>query len=218
MHKKYIIQEIKNIYSERKKEIQSRLDQFKKLWKNASEEEIFAELVFCLLTPQSKAKSCWCATEILVDKKLLLNCNSNSIAKVLQRKTRFHNKKAHYISLARKLFTVKGKISIKSSISEFKDMFVLRNWLVDNVKGMGYKEASHFLRNIGFGEKITILDRHILKNLKLMGVINKLPDSLTKNTYLEIEEKMKKFSKRINIPLDYLDFVLWCKETGEVFK
>ena len=86
------------------------------------------------------------------------------------------------------------------------------------MKGIGYKEASHFLRNIGFGEHLAILDRHIMKNLKLLGIIDEIPISLTRKKYLEIEQRMVKFSKKVKIPMKHLDLVLWYKETGEIFK
>jgi N-glycosylase/DNA lyase len=89
---------------------------------------------------------------------------------------------------------------------------------VENVKGLGYKEASHFLRNIGLGEDLAILDRHILKNLALLGVIKEVPTSPTKRIYLEIERKMTAFSKESKIPMGHLDLLLWYKEAGEVFK
>ena len=59
-----------------------------------------------------------------------------------------------------------------------------------DVKGLGMKEASHFLRNVGRGKTIAILDRHILKNLKKYGAIDGVPTSLTKKRYLEIEGKI----------------------------
>jgi len=80
------------------------------------------------------------------------------------------------------------------------------------------KEASHFLRNIGLGKDLAILDRHILKNLKEYGVINEIPKSITKKVYIAIEDKMREFSKRINIPMDELDLLFWSKETGIIFK
>jgi N-glycosylase/DNA lyase len=86
------------------------------------------------------------------------------------------------------------------------------------VLGLGYKEASHFLRNIGLGEDLAILDRHILKNLMLLGVIREVPTSLSRKTYLEIERKMTAFSKEAGIPMSKLDLLLWYKEAGEVFK
>ena len=97
------------------------------------------------------------------------------------------------------------------------DAIKAREWLVKNIKGYGYKEASHFLRNIGKGFELAILDRHILKNLVEFNVIDGIP-ALTKKKYYEIEKKMKEFSERIGIPMAYLDFVLWYKQTGRIFK
>ena len=108
--------------------------------------------------------------------------------------------------------------SLRATLAEFADAAAAREWLVENVKGLGYKEASHFLRNIGLGENLAILDRHILKNLALLGVIKEVPTSLTKRIYLEIERKMIAFSKEANIPMGHLDLLLWYKEAGEVFK
>jgi N-glycosylase/DNA lyase len=84
--------------------------------------------------------------------------------------------------------------------------------------GFGLKEASHFLRNIGSEFDLAILDRHIIKNLLRYGVIDEIPKSLTKKQYLMIEERMKKFSKKIGIPLAELDLLFWSEETGEIFK
>ena len=83
---------------------------------------------------------------------------------------------------------------------------------------MGYKEASHFLRNIGFGDDIAILDRHILKHLVGNKVIPEVPKSLTGKKYLEIEQKMKEFANSTGIPFGHLDLVWWSEETGEIFK
>lgn len=208
---------IKKIYSDKKEEIKFRLEEFKQKLKIGDEKDIFAELVFCILTPQSKAKVCWTAVEKLLEKNLLVNGSSTKILKELDG-VRFKYKKAEYIVNARELFIDNGDIFVKSSIRQFNDILETREWFVKNVKGIGFKESSHFLRNIGLGDNLAILDRHILKNLKLSGVINEIPKSLTKLKYYEIEGKMKKFADRINIPMNYLDLLLWYKEAGEVFK
>ena len=80
------------------------------------------------------------------------------------------------------------------------------------------KESSHFLRNIGFVEEVSILDRHILRNLKNFNVIDEIPETLSEKKYYEIENKMKRFSKEINISLGYLDFIFWYKATNTLFK
>jgi len=211
------VEELKERYREMKDVIEKRLEEFDRLWKEGSEEEIFAEFLFCLLTPQSRAKSCWRAVERLVEKGLLLNGGERDIEDVLKG-VRFRKNKARYIVEARKLFTREGRLEIKKFISSFEDVKALREWLVRNVKGMGYKEASHFLRNIGLGKDMAILDRHILKNLKTFGVINDIPRSLGGKKYLEIEEKMREFSYEIGIPISHLDLLFWSRQTGEIFK
>ncbi|MBE0461830.1 MAG: N-glycosylase/DNA lyase [Candidatus Aminicenantes bacterium] len=210
-------EEIYKIYEKIKGEITLRLNEFKLSLKDGSEERIFSELVFCILTPQSKARLCWAAVENLVNKKPLLRGNKNQITKELNG-VRFKYKKAEYIVKARKQFSVDGKIAIKSLIGQFNDVCDAREWLVKNVKGIGYKEASHFLRNIGLGENLAILDRHILKNLNSLGLIDKISGALLRERYFEIEKKMREFAEKINIPMSHLDLVLWYKETGEIFK
>ncbi|RLF99839.1 DNA lyase [Thermococci archaeon] len=205
------MEEIKRIYFSIQEKIRSRLNEFDRLREKGNDGEIFAELVFCILTPQSKAQSCWKTVETLLNKNLLLKGNEDQISKMLKR-VRFRNRKAEYIVEARKHYPIRSKIK------KFDDIYSAREWLVQNVRGMGYKEASHFLRNIGFGEELAILDRHILKNLKSLGVIEEIPRFLTKKKYFEIEKKMKKFSEKVEIPMSHLDLVLWYKETGEVFK
>ena len=211
------VEELKERYREMKDVIERRLEEFDRLWREGSDEEIFAEFLFCLLTPQSRAKSCWRAVERMVEKGLLLNGGERDIEGVLKG-VRFRKNKARYIVEARKLFTREGRLEIKKLISSFGDVKTLREWLVRNVKGMGYKEASHFLRNIGLGKDMATLDRHILKNLKAFEVINDIPRSLSRKKYLEIEEKMRKFSHEIRIPMSHLDLLFWSRQTGEIFK
>jgi N-glycosylase/DNA lyase len=87
-----------------------------------------------------------------------------------------------------------------------------------HIKGLGYKEASHFLRNIGLGDRIAILDRHILRNLVAFRVIPRLPRTMTPKQYLITEERMRQWAHKIRIPLAHLDLLLWFKEKGEIFK
>jgi len=89
---------------------------------------------------------------------------------------------------------------------------------VRDIDGFGYKEASHFLRNIGRGEGLAILDRHVLRNLRRHGVLRSVPDSLARRRYLEIEEKVQRFARDVRISMAALDLVFWSRETGEVFK
>ncbi len=211
------LRSLKRLYSLKKAEICKRVKDFEKLWQIGSDKDIFEELAFCILTPQSKAKVCWKAIERLRFRDLLHKGSKEEIRKKIK-DIRFKNKKADYLIKARSFFSKNGRLCIKSLLAEFKDIQQSREWLVKNIKGLGYKEASHFLRNIGFGDNIAILDRHILRNLKGFNIIKDVPKSLSKSRYLEIEKDMADFSKKINIPFSHLDLLLWCKETGEIFK
>ncbi|MEM7821732.1 MAG: N-glycosylase/DNA lyase [Candidatus Aenigmatarchaeota archaeon] len=210
------IDELVGLYEEKKEEIRRKLLEFKQMI-NEDNEKIFAELAFCICTPQSKAKDAWESINKLVENGLLYRGTVEQILPFL--KVRFSKNKANYIVEARKKFIVNGKIQIKEFLQSFIDPLELREWLVNNIKGFGMKEASHFLRNIGLSEnQLSILDIHILRGLKEFGIIEKIPKSLTKKEYIKIEDKMRKFSKQIDIPLDELDLLLWFKETGFVFK
>jgi len=208
--------ELQSLYNEKREAIQNRLKEFREIL-NQNDDDVFAELCFCLLTPQSSAKTCWAAISRLRERTLLLKGAAGEIQSQLN-DIRFGDTKAKYIVEARDLFTKDGRLCLKSHLASFANLFELREWMVENVKGLGYKEASHFLRNVGLGEEFAILDRHILRNLKRLEVISEVPTSITKKRYLEIEEKLRRFSKEIGIPLADLDLLFWSRETGWIFK
>lgn len=199
-------QELLAEYQKSKSKIQKRLNEFKSL----EEKYYFSEFLFCLLTPQSQAKKCWQAVEELSELKKFTKKN---VSQILKSKTRFHNTKTDYILNAPYLWHKELKGKLLSSDPQWS-----RKWIVESVKGMGMKEASHFLRNIGFSNnQIAILDRHILKNLKDFDLIKETKIKSKKN-YLEIEKIYLDFAKSINILPDELDLLWWSQENGEIFK
>lgn len=201
-----MIKELHNEYSIRKLEIILRLQDFKKI----KDDNVFYELCFCILTPQSPGfRADKCIQEL---KKLdFLHKNVNP-KPILKKKIRFHNNKTEYLlELKQKYPKVLKKLKKEKNIDE------LRSWFLNNIKGYGHKEVAHALRNLGY-ENLAILDRHILKNLKKYNVIKEIPKSLTEKKYKDIENKFKEFSKKVNIPMDHLDLLFWARETGKVFK
>ena len=211
-----MINDLLKKYEARKAEIKKRLDEFRKI-KDMEDEIIFAELAFCLCTPQSKATTCWNAVQALVKNNLLYSGKKEQIKPFLNA-VRFNENKSNYIIEARKMFSDGNKLNVKKFVGSSENPHKLREWLAENVSGMGMKEASHFLRNIGIGNGLAILDVHVLENLKRYGVIEDLPKNLNKKKYLEIENRMKKFAEDTGIPIDELDLLLWSEETGFVFK
>lgn len=202
----YFNMELLKEYEQKKEIIKKRLEEFTK---ERSDEELFYELCFCILTPQSKAKLCWKAVEDLI-KNDFLHKDINPLTYLLGR-TRFQNNKSKYL--------LEAKSKYNEIIFNFKSLNAveMREWLVINIKGVSYKESGHYLRNLGRRD-LAILDRHILKNLYEQRVIGEIPKTLTKKKYFEIENKFKEFSKKINIPMDEIDLLFWSNEEGSVFK
>lgn len=203
-------------YARSRQKIVARLSHFEAVGRRGGR-ALFEELAFCLLTPQSKARSCDSAIQELREKKLLFDGDAPAIAKVLAKKTRFHNNKSHYLVEARENFERGGFSALEHATFSGNERQA-RTYFVKNVKGLGLKEASHYLRNVGRGSTLAILDRHIMKNLVACKAIARLPKSLTEKRYSEIEKQMEKYCRRVGIPLSHLDLLFWSEETGEIFK
>ena len=210
--------ELKELHSDILKRIDGRINHFSNFWKKGDRKELFIELVFCILTPQSRARAAEKCIENLLNNDLIFKAQKWEEISSQILGVRFSRNKAKYILEARGKYMEKGdKKTLKDILLPIKKIEDKRNWIMENVKGIGMKEASHFLRNVGLGKDIAILDRHILKNLIKFEVIEKIPNLSVKN-YIDIENKMKKFAKKVKIPLDHLDFVWGYKETGDIFK
>jgi N-glycosylase/DNA lyase len=126
---------------------------------------------------------------------------------------RFPNARAKYVVQSRN-----KKDELIKLLNEMGDEIVLREWIVKNIKGLGMKESSHFLRNIGF-KNLAIIDFHIIDLLANHGLIEKPKNkSLTPKKYIEIENVLHEISKKSGLSLGELDLYLWYLETGKILK
>ncbi len=208
------ISQIRARFEQKKPAIQSRLNEFKQIFLEGNNKKLFAELAFCLCTPQSRAVICDKAIKNLEKTGMLFSGNSKEIENNLDG-VRFNSNKAKWIVEAREKYLK----NLSKTLKSFRTSESAREWIVENIKGIGMKEAGHYLRNIGFeGEHLAILDRHILKHLVEEKIISEVPKSLTPKVYLEIESKMKKFSERAGLSLHELDLFWWSEESGIVLK
>ncbi|MDR1362816.1 MAG: N-glycosylase/DNA lyase [Spirochaetaceae bacterium] len=207
-----------SIYSTIKNNINKRLEEYTQLWETGGDIDIFKELCFCTCTPQNDAHKAWNAILSLQENKLIETGDHPAIAETLRNKgVRFHKNKARYIITNREIFYPETKNKIYELIKD-KPLADARDELQKKVFGWGLKEATHFLRNIGKGNNICILDRHIMRQLALYKVIKEIPASISGAVYHEIERKMLSFAEKENIPVDALDLVFWYKEKNELFK
>ncbi len=138
---------------------------------------------------------------------------------IRKNKHRFHNTKAKYILAARVNQDIKEKVLKYSDPkkTQFENEKEIREWLVANVKGYGYKEASHFLRNVGFCN-LAILDRHVLNHLYENKIIRKIPSSLHQKNYLKMERTMESLCAALSMTQAELDMYLWYMKAGDVLK
>lgn len=196
---------IRCIVEKRVKEFQSTKTKDSSCW--------FEELVFCILTANSKAEMGLKCIEALKRKNLIFTGSQEVIATSLKEiGHRFALLRAKYIVLAREKLD-----ALKKEVLSFRSSMTAREWLVNEFIGIGWKESSHFLRNVGFFD-LAILDRHILKIMLENKLISKKPKSLTKKKYLEFEEILREFSFKINMPLGKLDLYLWYMKTRKILK
>src|SRR3989344_2883919 len=207
-----LIKSIENLKkSEIKEIIDSRIKEFSELGKS-SINEIFKELCFCLLTANFSAQG-----GIKIQKEInngFLTLSEIDLAKKLSELGhRFPNARAKYIFLAREKINGLKKI-LESDESNLKK----REEIVKNIKGLGMKEASHFLRNIGY-KNLAIIDFHIVDLLVKHNLIVKSKSkSLNVKKYLEIENLLKEIAQKTNLSLGELDLYLWYQETGKILK
>jgi len=207
---KRLLQSIQNLKNgEAKILVDTRLREFKEI-RNASSNEIFKELCFCILTANFNAERSMKIQMEIGDGFSTLP-KSHLAKKLKELGHRFPNTRARYVADARK-----HKNSLKDIVKTFNNDNGLREWIVKNVKGIGYKEASHFLRNIGYTD-FAIVDFHILDVLTRHNIIEK-PTVLTRGKYLEIEESLREIARRSDLNLAELDLYLWYMETGKILK
>ncbi len=204
------LEELYSGFKAKRRAIRRRLQEYR----DVPESTYFYELIYCLMTPQSSAVNAAKAQRNFercnfqfndVDPEPLLYQNDYYI--------RFHRSKARWITEMKSNYSTIFTITVGEFSAVEK-----REWFVKNVRGLSYKEATHFLRNIGKNEGLAILDRHILKNLYYYRVIPSIPKTLTKKKYLSIEKKFQKFAEHVECSVDELDLLFWSNEAGKILK
>jgi N-glycosylase/DNA lyase len=210
----YLINQLKILRKEPiSKTVRTRLSEFNS-FQGKPREDWFSELCFCILTANSRAK-----TAINIQNELGFGGFSEFERKkisetIMRNKHRFHNNKAAFIVEARQHLDIKDVIE---DILREDGEPIAREWLVDNVKGLGYKESSHFLRNTG-ALNVAILDRHVLNLMLENEMLSERPKSLNRNNYNAIELKLNDLCKELKMTQAELDLYLWYMKTGEVLK
>ncbi len=211
------IENIRAAHHARRREIRARLAQFRDIWKNGSDALLWEELVYCIFTAGASARMGLRSVEAV--RPLLAGGAHQELADALTGRHRYPVARSGYIVATREYLQEDCGMRLRERLESFADPVERRDWLARErrIKGLGYKESSHYLRNIGFSG-YAILDKHILRSLSELGIIESPQPPTTRARYLATEERMKKFSRDLRIDFDELDLVLWSMRTGEVLK
>jgi N-glycosylase/DNA lyase len=214
---KVTIEAIKKAHRARRKEIRARLAEFsaiKAAWDDAI---LWEEMVFCFFTGGCSARMGLNAVNAV--RPLLRGGTQEQLAAALKGVHRYPNARARYIVASRTFLLDHCNLEIGRKLSSFRDCHERRDWLVKEkgIKGLGYKEASHYLRNIGF-KGYAILDKHILASLAELKIIDDPKPPNGRTAYLKVEEKLKHLTRSLSIDIDELDLVLWSMKTGVILK
>ena len=211
------IEKIKAAHAERRTEIRARLTEFEAVWENATDKRLWEEMVFCFFTGGCSARMGLRSVEAV--RPILQTGNHHELADALRGRHRYPNARAGYIVASREFLQEHCGLRLREKLESFDDDLDRRDWLVKEkrIKGLGYKEASHYLRNIGL-KGYAILDKHILRSLAELGIIDDPKPPNTRAKYLGTEEKLKNLATLTKIDFDELDLVLWSMKTGEILK
>jgi N-glycosylase/DNA lyase len=217
--KPVVVDDIRATHKARRKEIQTRLDQFRELWREGSDERLWEELVFCIFTAGASARMGFHAVEVV--RPFLVDGKREQMTRALKKAGahRFPNERPDYIVITRNYLREHCGMALRQKLTSFANPIDRRDWLAQEkqIKGIGYKESSHFLRNIGLPGH-AILDKHVMSCLTDLKVVEAAKPPASRARYLETEGKLKSFARDIGIDFDELDLVLWSMKTGEVLK
>jgi len=198
-------------------QIRRRLGEFRDIWRDATDERLWEEMVYCIFTAGSSARMGLNAVEAV--RHLIHVGTREEMTEALKGKYRYIAARPGYIIVTRDYLQEHCGFRLRKKLASFSDPIARRDWLAGErrVKGLGYKEASHFLRNIGI-PGYAILDKHILRCLSEVGVIDSPKPPSTRLRYIEIEKRFRAFAQGVKIDFDELDLVLWSMRTGEILK
>ncbi len=172
--------------------------------------DIFSEASFCILTANSSASlGIKIQREIGIDgfKNLSFEDISNILTSMGHR---------FAVQRAERIIRLREKKDLLDKIIKMENGKEAREILVKNIYGYGYKEASHFLRNVGFDD-VAIIDRHISRFLFEKGLV-KPRKTITRKVYLECEEALSKITEELKLTQGELDLYIFYIKTKKVLK
>ena len=201
---------------------------YEKNWNQLTENQIWRELCFCLLSGNVAFELVKSTIEVLESKGFLdfnwileEQKSKEYIFKLFNepnfepkkkngelRKYRYPKKRSEEITKAAKLLY--SNSSLKTMLEKTASDIEIRNFLAQNVPGIGIKESSHFLRNIGYSNSLAIIDIHVLNFLKQHNFVHSDDVlTLTESRYMKLEKILQNLADFPGLDLGIFDLSIW---------
>lgn len=188
------------------------------------ERRMWWELSCCILSSQVPYALAVAAADEIDKQGLLYKgmCSSKSIKADLintlsrpltvggkYRNYRFPIARAHQLA-ATHAAVLREASTLNDLTKSFTNAAKGRDWLVNYAPGLGPKQASMFLRNVGVSYELAILDRHVLNYMTVLGIYSGKSLSISGlPQYRQYEIALIEHAKGLNCAVGMLDWAIW---------
>lgn len=198
-------------------------------WARMTEDDLWRELVACILGSRVRFEVAHSALERITKRRLLCQELRSSrfdhyerdvldalSGKTLaedgadtQRRYPFFRIRANQIRrAAERLYG--NRSSIREFLDNTRDIREARRRLAFEVPGLGPKQASLFLRNIGYTTHVAVLDIHVMTYMNWVGLTDELVKSIsTVKKYEMLEDSFIDHSYSFGYTPDRFDLAVW---------
>jgi N-glycosylase/DNA lyase len=185
------------------------------------ESQMWQQMCFCLLSPVTRFEAVRACMQRLEAHRVLnrlaenpRSVRSEEIRRLLSAQDqpcRFPGQKADRLLQAGYFFYEKAPApGVRGFLRGFPKSLDARKALVDKVPGLGMKEASHFLRNVGHGANLAVLDIHVRRFLAEMRLVGEsIAFSNSRVSYLKMERTLLSLAFNSGLEIGALDLAIW---------
>jgi len=191
-----------------------------------TEEELLYEACVCMFSSQMVFEVAEAAARRLKDRGLLRATRIDEYeqhlalalyepltieqgGKIRQARPRFRNRLASLLATTVSTMREQGQ-SLRGSLFSAGSAREARELLVKQVWGFGPKQASLFLRRVGYCTELAVLDTHILDYLRVARGIDPKPGALARlSGYERVEAEFQIVAAEFGHPVGCVDLAMW---------
>jgi N-glycosylase/DNA lyase len=184
-----------------------------------NDEDTWQSLLFCILSSQVRVSVAAKATQNILAELPFFRTNLSGSEVYDRTKTVLTRNDVRYRFPEIRSRQIAGSwfafAQIKNALYEYLDSFktekAAREAVTQLFPGVGLKQASMFLRDIGYADRLCVIDTHLLWYCAHMG--KDWNGALTTKRYFEVEDFLLKQSDEFGVSPRILDSAIWVAVT-----